>query len=88
MNTQDTLQSWTNEHNHLCKTFIFKDFQQAFAFMTSVAEVSEERKHHPNWENTYNRVVIRLQTHDENAITEKDRGLARCIDDLFGQVEL
>ncbi len=60
----------------------FKDFKEAFAFMTRVAELAESQNHHPDWENVYNRVLIRLNTHDANGITEKDFRLAQAIDQL------
>ncbi|MBL7906095.1 MAG: 4a-hydroxytetrahydrobiopterin dehydratase [Bacteroidales bacterium] len=67
------------------KTFVFGDFISAFAFMTKVALLAEKAGHHPDWSNVYNKVVIRLTTHDAgNTITEKDRKLAAAIDALPG----
>ncbi|MCF1750353.1 4a-hydroxytetrahydrobiopterin dehydratase [Mariniradius sediminis] len=72
---------WTEENNRLKKTFRFKDFQQAFAFMTRVAFLAEKHEHHPNWSNVYNTVTIELTTHDAgNVVTEKDHKLAAAID--------
>jgi len=72
---------WTEEDNRLKKTFVFKDFQEAFAFMTRVAFLAEAQNHHPNWSNVYNRVNIELTTHDAgNVVTDKDRKLAQAID--------
>jgi len=69
---------WAEDNNKLKKTFEFKDFQEAFAFMTRVAFLAESQNHHPNWSNVYNKVFIELTTHDAgNTITEKDRKLAR-----------
>ena len=74
---------WKEENNTLTKTFKFKDFKEAFGFMTKVALVAEKMDHHPNWSNVYNKVEIRLTTHDEgNKVTEKDRKLAEAIDKL------
>jgi 4a-hydroxytetrahydrobiopterin dehydratase len=74
---------WTEKDNKLTKTFEFKDFQEAFAFMTRVAFLAEQQGHHPNWSNVYNKVEIELTTHDEgNRITEKDRKLSVAIDKI------
>lgn len=74
---------WTTEHNKLKKTFTFKDFPEAFAFMTKVAMIAEKMNHHPTWTNTWNKVTFELSTHDAgNIVTEKDRKLAEEIDKL------
>ncbi|MBL0342158.1 MAG: 4a-hydroxytetrahydrobiopterin dehydratase [Bacteroidetes bacterium] len=76
---------WTEENNQLKKTFIFRNFVEAFAFMTRVALTAEKMEHHPNWSNVYNKVNISLNTHDAgDIITEKDRKLAAAIDKLAG----
>ncbi|TAE17626.1 MAG: 4a-hydroxytetrahydrobiopterin dehydratase [Bacteroidetes bacterium] len=75
---------WQETDNQLKRTFEFKDFIEAFAFMTQVALVAEKMNHHPAWFNVYNRVEISLTTHDAgNTITEKDRALAKAIDALL-----
>ncbi|WP_051189467.1 4a-hydroxytetrahydrobiopterin dehydratase [Daejeonella oryzae] len=67
------------------KTFIFKDFITAWAFMSQVALLAEKMDHHPDWSNNYNKVSIRLSTHSEaNKITLKDRELAVLIDKIKG----
>lgn len=72
---------WKEENNSLIKTFEFKDFKNAFAFMTKVAFEVEKMNHHPNWSNEYNKVNIKLYTHSEgNTVTEKDKKLADIID--------
>ena len=72
---------WREVDNALVAELQFKDFVNAFAFMTEVAELAEQHQHHPEWSNVYNRVTIRLTTHDAgNTITEKDRNLADAID--------
>jgi 4a-hydroxytetrahydrobiopterin dehydratase len=74
---------WIEEDNKLKKTFEFKDFPEAFAFMTRVAFLAEAQGHHPNWSNVYNKVIIELTTHDKgNIVTQKDKELAKAIDDL------
>lgn len=74
---------WTEENDQLKRTFKFKDFSEAFAFMTRVALIAEKMNHHPEWKNVYNRVEIILSTHDKgNKVTEKDRELAKKIDVL------
>lgn len=75
---------WVEENNALKKTFHFRDFREAFGFMTRVAFLAEVHNHHPNWSNVYNSVEITLSTHDAgNTITDKDRKLAKEIDQIF-----
>jgi 4a-hydroxytetrahydrobiopterin dehydratase len=75
---------WKEENNQLYKKFEFKDFSEAFAFMTRVALAAEKMDHHPLWTNIYNKVEIWLNTHDAgDIITDKDRKLAEKIDASF-----
>ncbi|MCF8337243.1 MAG: 4a-hydroxytetrahydrobiopterin dehydratase [Bacteroidales bacterium] len=75
---------WKEENNMLVRTFKFDNFVQAFGFMTQVAMLAEKMDHHPNWENTFNQVTIRLTSHDAgDVVTEKDRKLASEIDKLM-----
>ena len=75
---------WKEENNQLCRSFEFADFSEAFAFMTRVAFEAEKQNHHPLWINVWNKVDIRLSTHDAgNVVTEKDRRLAESIDSLY-----
>ncbi|MBX2961697.1 MAG: 4a-hydroxytetrahydrobiopterin dehydratase [Cyclobacteriaceae bacterium] len=75
---------WIEENNKLTKTFTFKDFSEAFGFMTRVALLAEKLNHHPTWTNTWNTVAIELSTHDAgNIVTEKDKKLAEAIDALL-----
>lgn len=75
--------NWKEKNNKLTKTFEFKDFKEAFGFMTQVAFLAEKRAHHPEWSNVYNKVTIQLTTHDDgNKVTEKDHQLAADIDAL------
>ena len=74
---------WEEKNNALYRKFQFKDFSQAFAFMTRVALAAEKMDHHPDWSNVYNTVEIRLSTHDAgDIVTDKDRKLAKTIDGL------
>ena len=76
---------WKEENNQLSRSFEFKDFIEAFSFMTKVAFLAEKANHHPNWSNVYNKVNISLNTHDAgNTVTEKDRKLAAAIDKVYG----
>jgi 4a-hydroxytetrahydrobiopterin dehydratase len=74
---------WTEADNKLTRNFTFKDFSEAWAFMSRVALLAEKQNHHPDWTNVYNRVTISLTTHDAgNTVTEKDQKLAAAIDTL------
>ena len=74
---------WKTENNRLKKTFKFKDFTHAFAFMAKVAIVAEKMNHHPTWTNTWNTVSFELSTHDAgDIVTDKDRRLASAIDEV------
>ena len=77
---------WQEKDNQLQRTFEFKNFSQAFAFMTRVAFVAEKMNHHPNWSNSWNKVSISLSTHDAgNIVTEKDHKLAAAIDEIYNE---
>jgi len=72
-----------NGGEYLEKEFIFKDFISTWAFMNKVALLAEKLGHHPDWSNSYNKLMIKLTSHDAgNKITEKDRNLADLIDKL------
>jgi 4a-hydroxytetrahydrobiopterin dehydratase len=74
---------WQEEKNTLHKKFEFKNFSEAFAFMTRVALAAEKLDHHPKWTNEYNKVEIWLSSHDAgNIVTEKDQKLSKLIDKL------
>jgi 4a-hydroxytetrahydrobiopterin dehydratase len=74
---------WKEANNTLSRDFKFKDFSEAFAFMTRVALIAEKMDHHPTWTNTYNTVSIQLSTHDAgNTVTDRDRKMAKAIDQL------
>ncbi|HET9458808.1 MAG TPA: 4a-hydroxytetrahydrobiopterin dehydratase, partial [Sphingomicrobium sp.] len=64
----------------LVRSFKFKDFSEAFAFLTRVALYAEKIDHHPEFTNVWNRVDFRLTSHDSDAVTDRDLKLARAID--------
>jgi 4a-hydroxytetrahydrobiopterin dehydratase len=64
------------------RKFKFHDFSEAFAFMTRVALLAEKMDHHPEWSNVYNRVTIKLTTHDAGGLSLRDLKLAEAIEDL------
>jgi 4a-hydroxytetrahydrobiopterin dehydratase len=78
------LEGWSLEASPeaIEKRFRFADFGAAWAFMSRVALLAEKANHHPDWSNTYNRVSIRLSTHEASGLTERDIALAKAIDRL------
>ena len=68
----------------IARTFRFKDFNEAFAFMARVALLAEKMDHHPEWFNVYNRVEVTLTTHDADGVTEKDIAIAKAMDAYAG----
>ena len=80
------LPGWTlrEDGKAIVRQFRFKDFNQAFGFMTRVALYADKADHHPEWFNVYNRVDVTLATHDAGGLTMKDIALARAMDRLFG----
>ena len=79
-----SLSRWQLEGDFIRRDFEFKDFVAAWGFMNRVALLAEKADHHPNWENVYNRVTIRLSTHDADGLTDKDLQLAANIDKCVG----
>lgn len=77
------LKDWKFEGNALCRDFKFKNFVDAFSFMTAIALEAEKVDHHPDWSNSYNKVHIALSTHSEKGITQLDYDLAGKTDALF-----
>jgi 4a-hydroxytetrahydrobiopterin dehydratase len=76
---------WKESDNKLVREFRFKDFPEAFTFMTRVAFLCEKTNHHPAWFNIHNYVRIELSTHDAgDIVTDKDRQLAMKIDEILG----
>lgn len=78
------LNGWAeaSDRDAITRKFTFKDFREAFAFMTKVAEVAEEMNHHPEWLNVYMTVEVTLATHDAGGVTELDVKLAEVMDKL------
>jgi len=73
---------WNIRNNSIQKEFVFKNFIEAFGFMSRVAILTEKQNHHPEWSNVYNKVNITLTTHDAGGVTEKDLDLATAIEIL------
>ncbi|MFD1382662.1 4a-hydroxytetrahydrobiopterin dehydratase [Rhodanobacter aciditrophus] len=76
----ETEHKWVIEAGKLSKTFTFKDFRQAFGFMTQCALYAEKKDHHPEWFNVYNKVSVQLMTHDVSGLSLKDFDLAKHMD--------
>ncbi len=79
-----TLPEWreVDGRDAITRKFVFKDFNQAFGFMTRTALVAEKMDHHPEWFNVYRTVEVTLSTHDAGGLTEKDVALAKAMDTL------
>ena len=71
---------WDVKRDAIARSFVFRDFSAAFAFMTRVAMAAEQADHHPEWSNVWNKVYILLTTHDSGGLTRKDVDLAKVID--------
>ena len=69
----------------ITRTFIFKDFNEAFGFMTRAALVAEKSDHHPEWRNVYKTVEVVLATHDAGGVTARDIKLAEAMNAIAGQ---
>lgn len=80
---KNELPTWTQQGQTLQRTLMFRDFVEAFGFMSRVALLAEQRNHHPDWCNVYNRVSITLTTHDLGGLSDLDVDLARAIDALL-----
>ncbi|HWM83589.1 MAG TPA: 4a-hydroxytetrahydrobiopterin dehydratase [Pseudolabrys sp.] len=78
------LTGWSEatDRDAITRRFVFRDFKEAFAFMTRVADVAEEMNHHPEWFNVYKTVDVTLSTHDAGGLTERDIKLAEAMDRL------
>ena len=74
------LPGWVVKEGKLHKVFTFKNFVQAFGFMTQAAIIAEKQDHHPEWFNVYNKVEVDLVSHDTKGITPRDLKLARSMD--------
>ena len=76
---------WEINNEQIQREFKFSNFIEAFSFMTKIALICEKYNHHPNWENVYSKVIIRLSTHDLGGITNLDQTLASEINKVFDQ---
>ena len=76
------LEGWRIDEGKLYRQFSFRNFIEAFGFMSKVALVAEKINHHPEWSNVYNKVDIHLTTHSAGGITQKDMDLAKRINAL------
>jgi 4a-hydroxytetrahydrobiopterin dehydratase len=75
-----SLPGWAFSDNALDRTFTFADFRAALEFMHACVEDIDRRDHHPQWTNVYNRVTVRLTTHDAgNRVTAQDVELAKVL---------
>jgi 4a-hydroxytetrahydrobiopterin dehydratase len=81
------LSGWSDVSNReaIAKKFTFKDFNQAFGFMTRAALVAEKMDHHPEWFNVYKTVEVTLSTHDAGGVTDLDVKLAEAMDKIAGE---
>ncbi len=81
-----TIPGWKElmERDAIFRKFVFRDFNEAFGFMTRAALIAEKRDHHPEWFNVYKTVEVTLATHDAGGLTEKDIALAQAMDRLAG----
>lgn len=77
------LDGWEERDGKLHRELTFADFAEAWAFMGRVAALAEEHDHHPDWSNSWNKVVIDLVSHDAGGITDRDHRLAAAIDRLL-----
>ena len=77
-----TPRGWERRDERLHREFVFGNFREAFGFMTQVALLAEKADHHPDWSNSWNRVVIDLTSHDAGGVTERDVALAEAINAL------
>lgn len=78
------LPDWTFNNKGIEKTYKFRDFVEAFGFMSRAAILAEKANHHPEWFNVYNKVEVRLSTHDAGGLTDKDFELAAQLEGLLG----
>ena len=73
---------WDVKRDAIARSYTFRDFSEAFGFMTQVALAAEKADHHPEWSNVWNKVYILLTTHSAKGLTQKDIDLAKAIDAL------
>ena len=78
---------WVYADKSIEKQFIFTDFTETMAVMNKIAAIAEEMNHHPEWSNVYNKLIIRLSTHDSNGVTTKDIRLAHAIEIIVKEIQ-
>jgi 4a-hydroxytetrahydrobiopterin dehydratase len=80
------LPGWSEvkDRDAITRTFVFRDFNEAFGFMTRAALIAEKLDHHPEWSNVYKTVTVTLSTHDAGGLTERDVKLAEAMNRLAG----
>ena len=74
---------WKIISDYIVREFNFDNFIEAFSFMTKIALICEKHNHHPNWENVYSKVIIKLSTHDLGGITNLDQTIASEINEII-----
>ncbi|SNY99478.1 4a-hydroxytetrahydrobiopterin dehydratase [Flagellimonas pacifica] len=79
------LDGWIYENGSISKSYVFKDFKETFSVMTRIAFEAEQQNHHPLWENVYNQLTIKLNTHDVGGITQNDFDLAKRIENIVNK---
>ena len=77
------LKSWVHTETAITREFKFRNFVDAFSFMTAIALEAEKMDHHPDWTNVYDKVTISLNTHTAKGITQMDFDLAKKIDAIY-----
>ena len=77
------IDGWEIKSKHIEREFNFNNFVEAFSFMTKIAFICEKHNHHPNWENVYSKLIIKLSTHDLGGITNLDQIVASEINAIF-----
>ncbi len=78
----DVPDGWTLQDTSIQRTFTFKNFREAFSFMTHVALLAEKHDHHPEWSNVYNVVTVSFTSHDVGTLTDRDQLMATAINKL------
>ncbi len=79
------LEGWVYEDNGIVKKYVFEDFKETLSIMMGIGIIAEEMNHHPEWFNVYNKLNIRLTTHDAGGVTQLDFDLASRINEIVGQ---
>jgi 4a-hydroxytetrahydrobiopterin dehydratase len=86
-NRLSEIPGWELAGDELTREFKFKDFAQAFGFMAATAITAEKMNHHPDWQNVYNKVTVRLSTHEASGLTDLDFELASRMNQIYRQAD-